>query len=232
MLTSGIEEGNTYRITVRPYTIFGYGPAIGPVFVKTPLASIAPPKFMVSLDSSSIRYDALLTVASDTRNKAYALRYGYSITKSFPILEEKLTFLPSNYSHGSIRIRPFLWHYFGLSMQGTDDRWSQENFKWLRGPLHGYTGFSTAHDSVTLFWSPVDSKIKSDAYVVSFKASDELVKSKVLVRSKSKLGYSRIKLGSLKDNTIYDFEIRSKDPKCDASKTIRLSVKTKPKERK
>jgi len=229
VLTSGIEEGKTYRITVRPYTVFGYGPAIGPVFVKTPSSSITPPEFTVSLDSSSIHYDALLNITSDARGKAYALRFGYSMTKSLPILEEKLMLLPSTYSHGSVRIRPFLWHYFGLSVQGTDGRWSQENFKWLRGPLHGYTGFSTANDSVTLFWSPVDQNIKPDAYLVSFRASDELVKSRILVRNRSKLGYSRIKLGSLRDDTMYDFEIKGKDPKCDASKTIRLSVKTKPK---
>ena len=116
-------------------------------------------------------------------------------------------------------------------MQGDDGRWSQENFKWLRGPLQGYSGISNAPDSVTLFWSQIDQDTNPDTYLVSFKASDELTKSKILVRNENNLGYTRAQIGSLRADTMYDFEISKGDAKCDSLKKIGFSVKTMSKER-
>ena len=186
---------------------------------------------MVSIDKDSLHYEALLTVERPEQGKAYALRFGKSVTKSLPVIDEKVTLLSPNFSGGYIRIEPFLWHYFGLSVQGGDGRWSQENFKWLRGPLHGYSGISSAPDSVSLFWSQINRETNPDEYLVSFKASDEFTKSKILVRNENKLGYSRVQIGSLRGDTMYHFEVSNGDAKCDSLKKIRFSVKTMSKKR-
>ena len=227
LLTKGIKEGKTYRIKVLPFTIYGYGQVIGPVLVNTPFATISPPEFMVSVDKNSIHHEALLTLLTDGKGKGFALRYGKTVAKSLPVFEEQFTLLPSNFSSRKFKIEPFLWHYFGLSVQGVDGHWSRENFKWLRGPLQGYTGLSTSPDSIILFWSEIDQNVNPDTYAVSFRASDELTKSKIILKNEQNLGYSRIKIASLREDTMYNFEISSGDAKCEKFKTIRLSVKTR-----
>lgn len=230
MLTKGIEEGKMFQITVQPFTVFGYGLKMGPVLVRTPYAKLKAPEFSVSINKKSHYIDASLQITPHPTAITYALRYGKSLTKSLPLVGEKITLLPANFTRGAIRIQPFLWHYFGLSIQSPDGRWSKENSKWLQGPLKGYTGFSNAPDSIVLLWSQIDENVNPDTYMVSFKASDEIIPSNVLVKNSKETGSARIKIGSLRADTTYDFEIRNGDAKCDKTKSFQLSVKTKAKD--
>ena len=227
IVTKGVKAGRTYRITVQAFTTYGYSEEIGPVLVKVPSATIQPPDFAVQFDESSLSYDALLSIGPSKKVKGYAFRFGKSFTKSLPVINEKVVQLPADFTVGTVKIDPFLWHYFGVSAQGHDGRWSRENFQWLRGPQKGYTGFSSTPDSVVLLWSPIDQKFNTDYYVVSFKASDELVQSDISVHNDTTVGYARIKIGSLREDTVYDFEISNEGAKCDKWKTFNLSVKTK-----
>ena len=217
---------------MQPFTAYGYGFKLGPVLVNTPTVRIEAPEFTVAVDENSITYDAILAIEPSQAANAYALRFGKGFAKSLPVRNEKVTLLSSDFTSGNIKIEPFLWHYFGLSMQSAVGRWSQERSKWLRGPLQGYTGFSNSPHSVTLLWSQIDPSENPDTYIVAFRATDDITKSEILVNNNKKLGFTRIKIGALRDDTMYDFEIRNGDANCDKRKRIKLSVKTKAKNEK
>ncbi|XP_065070007.1 sortilin-related receptor-like [Rhopilema esculentum] len=228
LLTNGVKESTTYRIIIQSFSIHGYGRKIGPIMVTTAKAAVKPPQFTVSTADNSLYHEAFLKISDTGKAKAYALRVGRSLVKSFPFSSEKVVLLPADFSEGAVRIKPLLWYYFGMSLQSNDGRWSQESFKWVRGPPTGYTAFSDSPNSVTLLWSRIDSSNDTENYIVSFKDENDLKPSEIEVKRQRDRDFTIITINSLREATTYDFRIRNAGENCDPTKQIRLSVKTRP----
>ncbi len=204
---------------------YGFGQIAGPLFVGTPKEDIQPPNFDVSLVEKGSKGVASLKIHHSDDAKALLVRVGRSLTKSFPLRDEKLRILPGDFKGGDISVEAFYWYFFAVSKQTSDNRWSRERSIWLRGPINGFTAVPSSN-SILLMWSPISSDDDDDNYLVTFKTSDARKETRLIVKKNLKRGFTTLNIANLRPNTVYNVIIGSANSSCRVKSCRTEFVKT------